>query len=50
MISDKKVINYKVVALIEIYIFDVGGFAIRGRLTNLNLKSSKLQPYCQDIK
>jgi hypothetical protein len=36
--------------LIEIYNFDVGDFAIRGRLTNLNFKLSKLQPYCWDIK
>ena len=49
MTSHKKVINYKVVVLIEIYNID-GGFAIRGRLTNLNFKSSKLQPYCWDIK
>ena len=49
MTSDKKVINHKVV-LIEVYNFDVGGFANRGRLTNLNFKSSKLQPYCWDIK
>ena len=49
MTLDNKVINYRVV-LIEIYNFDVGGFAIRGRLTNLTFKSSKVQPYCWDIK
>jgi hypothetical protein len=49
MTSDKKVINYKVV-LIEIYNFNVGGFAIRGHLANLNFKLSKLQPYCWDPK
>ena len=50
MTSDKKFINYKVVVLIEIYNFDVGGFVIPGCLANLNFKSSKLQPYCRDIK
>jgi hypothetical protein len=49
MISNKKVITYKVIVLIEIYNFDVGDFPIQGRLTNLNFKSSKLQPYYQMI-
>ena len=50
MTSHKKVINYKVVVLIEIYNFDVGGVAIRGCLTNFNFKLLKLQLYCMDIK
>ena len=44
MASDEKVINHKFVVLIEIYNFNFGSFAIRGRLTNLNFKTSKLQP------
>ena len=50
MASDEKVINYKFVVLIKIYNFDFGCFAIRGRLTNLNFKTSKLQPDFWDLK
>ena len=32
MTLDEEVINYKVVVLIEIYIFGFGRFGIRGRL------------------
>ena len=44
MASDEKVINHKFVVLIEIYNFDFGCFAVQGRFTNLNFKTSKLQP------
>ena len=50
MASDKKVINYKFVVLIEIYNFDFGCFAVRGRLTNLNFKTLKLQLDFWDLK
>ena len=50
MASDEKVINYKFIVLIEIYNFDFGCFAIRGRLTNLNFKTSKLPPDFWDLK
>ena len=50
MASDKKVINYKFIVLIEIYNFDFDCFAILGRLTNLNFKTSKLQPDFWDLK
>ena len=50
MASDEEVINYKFVVLIKIYNFDFGCFTIRGRLANLNFKTSKLQPYFWNIK
>ena len=43
MISNGKVINYKVVVLIEIYNFGFGCFAIGGRFTNLNFKLWELK-------
>jgi hypothetical protein len=50
MTSDEKVINYKVVVLIDIYNFDIGRFAIRYRLNNLNFNLCKLRPYFWDLK
>jgi len=36
--SSEKVINYKVIILIEIYNIGYGRFSIRGSLTKLNFK------------
>jgi hypothetical protein len=43
IISNKKLINYKVVALMDIYNFDFGRFFIRGRLKILIFKILELQ-------
>jgi hypothetical protein len=43
MISNEKVINYRVVVLIEIYNFGCGCFFIRDHLQNLNFKIFELQ-------
>jgi hypothetical protein len=43
MISNEKLINYKVVLLIEIYNFSFGGFSIQGCLKILIFKILKLQ-------
>ena len=50
MALDEKVINYTFIVLIKIYNFDFDCFAIRGRLTNLNFKTSKLPPDFWDLK
>jgi hypothetical protein len=50
MASDEKVINYKFVIVVQIYNFDFGCIAIRGCLTNLNFKMSKLQLDFWDLK
>jgi hypothetical protein len=39
MISNEKVINYKVVILIEIYNFSFGRISIRGHLKKLNFQN-----------
>ena len=43
MNSNKKVVNYKVSWLFEIYNFSLGSFSIRGRLQNLNFKILKFK-------
>jgi hypothetical protein len=50
MILNEKVINYKVIVLIEIYNFGFSRFEIQGHLQILNFKSSKLQPCYWDLK
>jgi hypothetical protein len=48
-----KVLNYKVVDIIEIYNFDFGHFSIRGYLKILNFKCEKLKnnfPWVDDFK
>jgi len=43
MISNQKVVNYKVSYLFRIYNFHLGSFFIRGRLQNLNFKFEKFK-------
>ena len=43
MVSNKKVVNFKVASLFEIYNFCFGRFSIRGHLKNLNFKCEKFK-------
>jgi hypothetical protein len=41
MISNEKIVNYKIVVLIKIYNFGFGWYSIRGRLNNFVFKNFK---------